>query len=474
MSLEKAAELQNTILSEINNPENHIFLQVQKKELSRENYLGQIRRRCEKAKLKKEETDDIIYLVDRMLWGFGILEELIENPDISDIRLINENSVRIKKKGKRYGTNIKFKDKTAYRQYIEFITSRNNTNMSLVNAAQVFTDKDSCPTDILRFSLVSDLVNTGGNPSLLIRKIPKKKKTFEQLISENYLTVEQRDYLIKRWVDGYGFLVCGPNGSGKTTLCNALLESTPKNKSAVINQESEELFCDGHPEMVFRKVIPPKGNSNVVYTLRELCRLALMESFDIIVVGEIKGDEAEYLSYATYTGSQAMTTVHSINATEGLDKIIDYALDAQPGRSRDHFAKQFQSLNTIVYVEDYHIKEIITSDGWDRNKHEYKLHYVTDEEIHECLTSNKQKKEKTPKKSPINIAIPEWKNPVKSISPIKGTAFVPPEQETQIKPTIQIQQEVKIDKKKEINDNQVTTPVNYDNIPMQGFNIPKG
>ena len=55
------------------------------------------------------------------------------------------------------------------------ITNRNNTNMSIVNAAQVFTDKDSCPTDILRFSLVSDLVNTGDRPTLLIRKIPKQK-----------------------------------------------------------------------------------------------------------------------------------------------------------------------------------------------------------------------------------------------------------------------------------------------------------
>lgn len=44
-----------------------------------------------------------------------------------------------------------------------------------------------------------------------------------------------------------------------------------------------------------------------------------MESFDIIVVGEIKGDEAAELSYATYTGSQAMTTVHSNSAEEGYE-----------------------------------------------------------------------------------------------------------------------------------------------------------
>jgi Flp pilus assembly CpaF family ATPase len=171
--------------------------------------------------------------------------------------------------------------------------------------------------------------------------------------------------------------VCGPNGSGKTTLINALLDYTPHEKSCVVIQESEELFCEGHPEMVFRKVIPRKAGSSVAYTLKDLSRLALMESFDIMISGEIKGDEAADLSYATYTGSQAMTSVHSNSAMEGYEKIIDYGLDAQPNRSRDHFAKQIQSLDTCVFVKDYHIAEILESDGWDRERQMYKLRPVS-------------------------------------------------------------------------------------------------
>lgn len=77
--------------------------------------------------------------------------------------------------------------------------------MSISNAAQVFTDKDSSPTNILRFSLVSDLLNTNDSPTLLIRKIPKKKKTFDELIKENYLTEAQRKYLVDRWRIGKAF-----------------------------------------------------------------------------------------------------------------------------------------------------------------------------------------------------------------------------------------------------------------------------
>lgn len=364
-------DVQAEIFEEINNPENGIFLKVQQKQLVRDDYLGNIRKRCQAAELTSEETEDVLFMVDKILWGFGILDELIADPDVSDIRLMNENNIRIKKKGKRYPTNVKFKDRKAYEDYIEFITSRNNTNMSFTNAAQVFTDKTTCPTDILRFSLTSEIVNSGDCPTLLIRKIPKTKKTFDQLLRDKYLTPGQMEYLIKRWQDGYGVLVCGPNGSGKTTLTNALLDSTPKTKSCVVIQESEELYCKTHPEMVFRKIRPPRQGSVVAYGLKELAKLALMESFDIMVIGEIKGDEAADLSMATYTGAQGMATVHSNGAREAYEKIIDYALDAQPNRSREHFAKQIASLSTCVFVKDYHIEDIVEVTGYDAHTGEY-------------------------------------------------------------------------------------------------------
>ena len=103
-----------------------------------------------------------------------------------------------------------------------------------------------------------------------------------------------------------------------------------------------------------------------------------MESFDIIVIGEIKGNEAAQLGQATYTGSQAMTTVHSNSAPEALEKIIDYAMDAQQNMTREHFAKQIQSLDTIVFVKDYHIAQITINNGWNKKEQDFDLRDVTD------------------------------------------------------------------------------------------------
>lgn len=364
-------EFQTMIFQEIDDPQNMIYLGVQKKTLNRANFLDDIYKRAINAGLEPEEATDVRELVEKALWGFGILDDLINDEEISDIRLVDENTVRVKRLGKRMGTNIKFSSRTEYEHYIQMITNKNNTNISVQNAAQVFTDKDSSDTHRLRFSLVSDLVNTNECPTLLIRKIPKKKKTLNTLLQENYLTPSQAQYLQQRWQNGHGILVCGPNGCGKTTLINAILDNTPHESSAVVIQESEELFCDNHPEMIFRKVIPSKSGSVISYELKDLAKLALMESFDIIVVGEIKGDEAADLSYASYTGSQCMTSVHSISAAEGYEKMIDYALAAQPNRTREHFAKQLKTLDTVVFVKDYQIKEILEETGYNKESGQY-------------------------------------------------------------------------------------------------------
>lgn len=373
-------QVQDEIFKEINDEENALFLKVRKKEpgYTRNEYLAKTKQRCEDAGLTDVQTEDIIESVDKMLWGFGIIDNLIADPDISDIRLIDENNIRIKKRGKRYGTKLKFLDYKSYIQFIDHITMRNQTNMSISNAAQVFTDKDSCKTDILRFSLVSQNLNTNGHPTLLIRKIPKQKKTFEKLLADKFATPEQVEFLKKRWSDGHSILVCGPNGSGKTTLVNAILDYTPHDRSCDVIQESEELYCDSHPEMLFRKIVQARNESAVKYDLRDVTRLALMESFDIIIIGEIKGNEAAQLGQATYTGSQAMTTVHSNSAPEALEKIIDYAMDAQQNMTREHFAKQIQSLDTLVFVKDYHIAQITINNGWNKKEQDFDLRDVTD------------------------------------------------------------------------------------------------
>ena len=56
-------DVQAQIFEEINDPSNKIMLQVQKKQINRDEYLKKIETRCKKEGLNDEEAEDIVYLV---------------------------------------------------------------------------------------------------------------------------------------------------------------------------------------------------------------------------------------------------------------------------------------------------------------------------------------------------------------------------------------------------------------------------
>ena len=96
-------------IDEIENPENKYYVKVQRKVISRDSFLEKIREDGIKKGVSEEEIERTVKIVQKDLWGFGIIDELInERDDVSDIRLTDENTIRIKTLGKREGTELCF------------------------------------------------------------------------------------------------------------------------------------------------------------------------------------------------------------------------------------------------------------------------------------------------------------------------------------------------------------------------------
>ena len=67
--------------------------------------------------LRKLNPDDMEFVIDlfvKYLLGYYILDEFINDPDISDIKVLNYDHIRLKKLGKRYNANVKFINKEDY------------------------------------------------------------------------------------------------------------------------------------------------------------------------------------------------------------------------------------------------------------------------------------------------------------------------------------------------------------------------
>ena len=190
--------------------------------------------------LTEEEKELVLDLVRKDIWGYGIIDDLIHDKEISDIKLYNAGNVQIKRLGKRGGCDITFEDDKDYNRFITKVLERNKVNLGTANAIQTFTDSDQSDF-ILRITVLSAIVADSKMTLMAIRKIPKEKYTLLDLKKAGMFGDTMPDELIEILKDaalyGKGMLFTGKGASGKTTLMNALISEIPHDESVLICQE---------------------------------------------------------------------------------------------------------------------------------------------------------------------------------------------------------------------------------------------
>ncbi|MBQ9488458.1 MAG: Flp pilus assembly complex ATPase component TadA, partial [Lachnospiraceae bacterium] len=264
----------------------------------------------------------------------------------------------------RMDAKLKFSSEKEYRTFIDYVATKNQVNVSNVNAIQRFTDNDSHPDFILRFTVSMPLVNTYDQPYLCIRKVPKDFPMLKKLMEREMLDLKTAEMLALRFRSG-STLICGGNSSGKTTLLNALKETLPDNMAVLVTQQADELTTMYHPDMMFLHSLPGAGESQVNYDLKDISIAGLTMDVDFFIIGEVKGEEALYLLNAAYTGQLCAATIHAPSADKALEKLVDYCL-YESKYNRDELMKMMDCFQTVVFMEHYKVKQVFACTGWDR------------------------------------------------------------------------------------------------------------
>lgn len=343
------------------------LMQMKKGLLTKEVFLEEAARHIEAYYgLTQEQGKQLLDSFEQYIFGYSRLSALIDDKAVSDIRVVGYDNVRIKKRGKRMAADVAFASPGEYRQFIDYIATRNQVNISNLNAIQRFTDNESHPDFILRFTLSMPLVNTYDEPYLCIRKVPKTFPQMKELIAQNMMDRETAELLISRFREG-STLICGGNSSGKTTLLNALKETLPDDMAVLVTQQADELTTRFHPDMMFLHSLPGSGEQQVSYGLEEISIAGLTMDVDFFIIGEVKGAEALYLLNAAYTGQICAATIHAPSADKAPDKLVDYAMYGSR-YSRDELMKMMDCFRTLVFMEHYRVKEIFECGGWDEGE----------------------------------------------------------------------------------------------------------
>ena len=354
------------LIEEYTSSQKDLIVKLRQKRITETEFMDYVDNSLKKISADKEVKDQVRTMFYQFVFQYFRLTSLIEDPEISDIHCIAYNQIRVKKKGKRQGTDIQFASKQEYREFIERVATQNGVNISNLNAIQRFADDETDENYILRFTLIMPIITTYGNPYLIIRKFPKKFPEIQDLVRENFMPQQLADTLIERFRTG-STLICGGNSDGKSTLLNALKETLPEDMAVMVAQQADELTTKHHPDMIFLHSLSESAESAVKYDLEQLSIASLTMDVDFFIVGEVKGTEAMYLINAAYTGQFSAATVHSLSAQVAPEKIVDYALQASGNKyNRAELLKMIADCyHTIVNVKNYKVYEVLEIAGWN-------------------------------------------------------------------------------------------------------------
>jgi len=267
-----------------------------------------------RLKLFRDILDDLV--------GFGPIQYLIDDPEISEIMVNNPNSVYIERKGKLVETKVKFKNDDHIQQIIEKIISPLGRRVDYESPMV-----DARLPDGSRVNAVIPPVAIDG-PVLTIRKFRKTRFTTDQLVELGTLTKTMADFLQACVMGRLNIIVSGGTGSGKTTLLNVLSRFIPEVERVVTIEDSAELRLD-QIHVVRMEARPPDLDGRGQVTIRDMVRNSLRMRPDRIIVGECRGGEALDMLQAMNTGHDgSLTTLHANSPRDALSRLETMVLMA--------------------------------------------------------------------------------------------------------------------------------------------------
>ncbi len=262
--------------------------------------------------LKQEMADEAL--------GLGPLEHFLSNPSISEIMVIDAQTIFIEQKGKLVRADARFTDDEAVRAVIERIVTplgrRIDESTPLVDARL----KDGSRVN----AVIRPLALRGS--CITIRKFSKSPLKMDDIVRFGGLTEQMARFLVRCVKAKKNIVISGGTGSGKTTLLNVLSGAIPEDERIVTIEDAAELQLS-QPHVVSLESKPPNMEGKGEYTIRDLVKNALRMRPDRIVIGECRGGEALDMLQAMNTGHDgSLTTTHANSPKEAVSRLETLAL----------------------------------------------------------------------------------------------------------------------------------------------------
>lgn len=314
---------------------------------------GQIAQAVDKVLRRRGEAlDDIeranvIIHLQKDLMGWGVLQPLIDNREVTDIHVYDYQSVVLQRGKVSEATGIHWPNHASYVSFIDRLLLRLGKSLT----TQQHTVDASFPNGI-RICAIHESVCGARGPLLCIRVPRVMECTLESLVTYQVAPPLIVNYLASLIRSGRcTMMVAGETGTGKTTLIKCLGTQFGPDESIVAVEDTPELNFQ-HP--YFRSLVSRPANTEGIgeVTLQEHIKTTLRMTPTRVILGEMRTPyAAEAFLESAQTGHVGMSTVHARNARETLVRLESLLGRAQKSVSVDIIRQQIAlAVDCVVWL----------------------------------------------------------------------------------------------------------------------------
>ena len=297
-------------------------------------------------KITPERRDTLLYYLNRNTMGYGRLDALLHDERIEDITC-NGAGIPIFLYHRRFA-NVQ----------TDIVFDANELNKYVLKLAQKADKQISLTTPLIDAALpegsraqitYSDIISAKGS-SFTIRKFKADPMTPADLVGSNTYSAELMAHLWLAVENRKSMIIAGGTASGKTSTMNAASFFIPSVSKIVSIEDTREIQLP-HTNwlaMKTRESVGTQGSQGNI-SMFTLLKAALRQRPEYIIVGEVRGEEAQTLFQAMNTGHTTYSTLHAGNVKEAINRLINDPINVP--------VAMFGALNLVV------VQSLLYGDG---------------------------------------------------------------------------------------------------------------
>jgi pilus assembly protein CpaF len=292
----------------------------------------------ELTKLVNEVSDEVV--------GFGPIEFLLKDPDVTEVMVNGPDDVYVERGGRiERAPDGLFEGEEAVLHLIERIVGPLGLR---VDGSSPWVDA-RLPEGSRVHAIIPPLSLRG--PTLTIRLFSPVRIRAQDLVRMGSIGPTMLRFLEACVRARLNVIVSGGAGSGKTTFLGILSEFIPDQERLITIEDAAELRL-AKPHVVSLEARPANVEGKGQVTVRDLVRNALRMRPDRIIVGEVRGGEALDMLQAMNTGHEgSLSTAHANSPRHLLWRLETMAMMSDVALPAAHVRNQVAAaVDLIVHL----------------------------------------------------------------------------------------------------------------------------